>query len=52
MNEMTKILRNSVHEVLDKYLAGKLLRDIENEIVHSVEWELANMEKDGAANDD
>ena len=51
MEKLTKILRENVHEVLDKYLAGELLRDIENEIVHSLEWELANMEEDGARND-
>ncbi len=51
MKNITKILLGNVHEVLDKYLCGELLRDIENEIVHSLEWELANMEEDGAADD-
>ena len=46
MSEMTKILRENVHEVLDKYLCGELMRDIENEIVHSLEWAIGNMEED------
>ena len=51
MNQMTDLIRKNVHEVLDKYLCGELMRDIENEIVHGIEYDMANMESDGDKND-
>ena len=49
MEKTVNIIRKSVHEVLDKYLCGELLRDLENELVHDLEWELARAEME--AND-
>lgn len=46
MNKVQEIVRKEVHDVLDKYLAGKLLVKIESEIVANLEWELINMEAD------
>ena len=33
---MSNLTKDSVHEVLDKYLAGELARDIENEILERI----------------
>ena len=40
-----QIVVNNVREVLDKYLADKLAKDIEIEIRSGVEWDLGNMEE-------
>lgn len=40
--KLRELIHKSVHEVLDKYLAGELLRGIENEILHAVEWGIVN----------
>ena len=42
MENTKEIIRKAVHEVLDEYLCGQLMRDLESKIVASVVWELAN----------
>ena len=42
MEKTLKIIQQNVHEVLDKYLAGELAYDIEHEILHGIEWDLAH----------
>ena len=44
MEKLTEIIMKNVHEVLDKYLAAELTRDIENEIRHSIDWDLAHID--------
>ena len=44
MDKTLEIVRKDVHEVLDKYLAGKLLWTVEHEIMANIEWDLAHME--------
>jgi hypothetical protein len=44
MENTMEIVMKNVHEVLDKYLCGELMRDIENEIRHGIEYDLANSE--------
>ena len=46
MTKTQEIIRKEVHDVLDKYLTGKLLVKVESEIVANLEWELINMEAD------
>ena len=47
MKKTLEIIQKDIHEVLDKYLAGKLAWDIEHEIMASIEWDLVNMEDAG-----
>ena len=53
MEKTQEIIRKAVHEVLDEYLCGELMRDLESKIVASVVWELANAdpEEDTAKRD-
>ena len=47
MEKTIEIVRKAVHEVLDEYLCGELMRELESKITSSVVWELANAEGDG-----
>lgn len=46
MNEekIMPIIQQNVHDVLDKYLTGKLEFTIEREIVNAILYDLANLE--------
>ena len=44
MEKTLEIVKKNVHEVLDKYLCGKLMVGIESEIISAIEWDLAHME--------
>lgn len=45
MEKTMEIIKKNVHEVLDKYLTGKLEYMIEREIVNMIEYDLANAEE-------
>ena len=40
MKKTEEIIRKGVHEVLDEYLCGQLMRDLESKIVSSVMYDL------------
>ena len=42
MKKTEEIIRKGVHEVLDEYLCGQLMRDLESKIVASVMYDLVN----------
>ena len=46
MEKLSETIRKIVHDVLDEYLAGGLMRDIENEIADLLELKMANLPSD------
>ena len=48
MGEREKAILSAVHEVLEKYLCGELMLEIERKIVASVVWELSGEDPEAA----
>lgn len=44
MKKEIEVIRKDVHEVLDRYLCGKLMAGIESEIMSAVEWDLYHID--------